>query len=455
MPIPFSEIYHPYHHAPAAGPVPRVRVSRSERQALHAVPPRSGRLRVLMVTPFFGDGGGVGTAAKELTLQLQSQQIEVEVLHWWPGFTAPLLIDNAARTIRLSSLKALLTSGREYDVLHFQSAAYGSRVKGGLHALCQRYPVPVMYTIHALAAYCAEAMPALPALPHPGLANQLADQLEMMDKAQAIVLLTRDLLSLMGKHHPQYLARCHVIPNGTRQIGPCPALLAAQQQARERFNPHQQYPLLLYLARIAREKGINELVRAMPELKRRHPDCKLIIAGGVANTIANEVANEVTNPAGSLDHTTLLRAALHAHGLREGRDFAFAGWVDGARKTALLDLADMVVMPSYYEHMPLTALEAMARRKLVLLSDVVGVRHCFHTRSKARRSVLPIADGRNPQALVEAVGQALAAPQEMQAIAARGYRQVQRHYNWRKVARRWINLYQSHFVQGNLHEHLN
>jgi glycogen(starch) synthase len=439
MPIPFSEIYHPYHHAPAAasGPAARVRVSRAERQALHAVPPRSGRLRVLMVTPFFGDGGGVGTAAKELTLQLQSQQIEVEVLHWWPGFSAPLLIDHAARTIRLSSLKALLASGREYDLLHFQSAAYGRRVKGGLHALCQRYPVPVMYTIHALAAYCAEAMPA------PGFANQLADQLEMMDKAQAIVLLTRDLLSLMGKHHPQYLARCHVIPNGTRQIGPCPALATAQQQARERFNPQQQYPLLLYLARIAREKGINELVRAMPELKRRHPDCKLIIAGGVANH------------AEALDHTTLLRAALHAHGLHEGRDFAFAGWVDGAPKTALLDLADMVVMPSYYEHMPLTALEAMARRKLVLLSDVVGVRHCFQTRSKARRSVLPICDGRNPQALVEAVGQALAAPQEMQAIAARGYRQVQRHYNWRKVARRWINLYQSHFVQGNLHEHLN
>lgn len=452
MPIPFSEIYHPYHHAPvsASGNLPRVRVSRAERQALHAVPPRSGRLRVLMVTPFFGDGGGVGTAAKELTQQLQSEQIEVEVLHWWPGFTAPLLIDNAARTIRLSSLKALLTSGREYDVLHFQSAAYGKRVKGGLHSLCQRYPVPVMYTIHALAAYCGEALHGLA----PGFANQLADQLEMMDKAQAIVLLTRDLLALMGKHHPQYLARCHVIPNGTRQIGPCPALAAAQQQARERFNPQQQFPLLLYLSRIAREKGINELVRAMPELKRRHPDCKLIIAGNIDECIDEYIDENNGKNAESVGHATLIRAELNRYDLHEGRDFAFAGWVDGAPKTALLDLADMVLMPSYYEHMPLTALEAMARRKLVLLSDVAGVRHCFHTRNPARRSVLPISDGRNPQALVEAVGQALAAPQEMQAIVARGYRQVQRRFNWRKVARRWINLYQSHLGQTHLnHTH--
>lgn len=29
----------------------------------HWVPPATGRMRVLMVTPFFGEGGGVGTAA--------------------------------------------------------------------------------------------------------------------------------------------------------------------------------------------------------------------------------------------------------------------------------------------------------------------------------------------------------------------------------------------------------
>ena len=446
MPIPFSDSYHPYHHAQPPVEVPRrVRVGKADRAALHSLPPVTGRLRVLMVTPFFGEGGGVGTAARELTRQLQSEQIEVEVLHWWPGFTAPLLIDNDARTIRLPSLSALLKSGREYDVLHFQSAAYGSHGKGGarqggLQALCQRYPVPVMYTVHALAVYCEKAVPDAVA---PG---QLQAQLEMMDKAQAIVLLTRDLLALVAKHHPEYLARCHVIPNGTQPIRPCRALAEAQQQARQRFNPQQQYPLMLYLARIAREKGINELVRAMPELKRRHPGCKLIIAGNAGHA---DHADQADPQVG------LIRAELQAHGLCEGRDFAFAGWVEGQHKTALLDLADLVLMPSYYEHMPFTALEAMARRKLVLLTDVAGVRHCFHTRSKSRRSVWPIAKARDPEALVAAVGAALAAPKEAGAIVARAYRQVARHHTWRKVARRWIDLYQTHFLREQLHEHLN
>lgn len=447
MPIPFSDSYHPYHLAPGRAAVARrVRVSQADRAALQAVPPATGRLRVLMVTPFFGEGGGVGTAARELTRQLQSEQIEVEVLHWWPGFTDPLLIDNQARPIRLPSLSALLKSGREYDLLHFQSAAYGSRIKGGLQALCQRYAVPVMYTIHALAVYCQQAVPGAVA---PG---QLQDQLEMMDKAHAIVLLTRDLLALVAKHHPQYLARCHVIPNGTHPVRACRALAEAQQQARQRFNPQQQYPLMLYLARIAREKGINELVRAMPELKRRHPGCKLIIAGnaGQASAQADPQADSLADP-----YTSLIRAELQAHGLREGQDFAFAGWVEGRHKTALFDLADLVLMPSYYEHMPFTALEAMARKKLVLLTDVAGVRHCFRTRSQTRRSVWPIEQPRDPQALVAAVGAALAAPAEAGAIVARAWRQVARHHTWRKVARRWINLYQTHFSREHLHEHLN
>jgi glycosyltransferase involved in cell wall biosynthesis len=435
MPTPFSDIYWPGPYEAARSALqhaPPPQVSRADRAALAACPPRSGRLRVLMITPFYGDGGGVGTAAKELSEQLRRQQIEVDVLHWWPQFTHPVLIDAAQRRIPLASLAALLGSGRDYDVLHFQSAAFSDRVQGGLSALCARYAVPVLYTIHALAAYYGEVMQA-----SPHIGQHVQDQAELMDKAQAVVLLTRDLLPVMARHHPHYVARCRVIPNGTQLPAESATLAQARHAARARFNPHGQYPLLLYLARISAEKGINELITALPELKRRHPRCKLVIAG-----------NHAQDP-----QVAAIRAALHARGLREADDFAFAGWVEGEQKTALLDIADFVVMPSYYEHMPLTALEAMARRKLVLLTDVLGVRSCFHTRQPLRRSVLPIAASRNPAALVEAVGYAVAQPQEMQHIIQRAYRQVQRHYNWRKVAQRWIALYRAQLHPGTIHEH--
>ncbi len=67
-----------------------------------------------------------------------------------------------------------------------------------------------------------------------------------------------------------------------------------------------------------------------------------------------------------------MERACREHGIREL--FRFVGWVDSERIPDLLTLADMVVMPSASEGMSLACLEAMACGRLVIASDILGMR---------------------------------------------------------------------------------
>ena len=166
----------------------------------------AGKLRVLMVTPFYGDGGGVGNCAIDLAGAMRRLGVVVDVLHWWPNLGDPTFITSDGARTKLSSLGELFESRREYDLLHFQSAAYSDRVRGQLTRILERFDIPVVYTIHSLAAYHAAVMKNPEAM-----RNNIDDQLELMGRARRVVLLTEDIVNIARRHHPEHGGRFTVI----------------------------------------------------------------------------------------------------------------------------------------------------------------------------------------------------------------------------------------------------
>jgi hypothetical protein len=65
---------------------------------------QAGRLRVLMITPFYGDGGGVGNCALDLAVELRRLGVVVDVLHWWPNLGDPAFITSDGERMPLASL---------------------------------------------------------------------------------------------------------------------------------------------------------------------------------------------------------------------------------------------------------------------------------------------------------------------------------------------------------------
>lgn len=108
---------------------------------------------------------------------------------------------------------------------------------------------------------------------------------------------------------------------------------------------------VLYLGMISDAKGAFELLHAWVEFRRRMPGWRLIVGGN-----------------GEVD-----RFLVEAERLGIRGDVDFLGWISGRDKEFQLASADIFVLPSHNEGMPVSVLEAMAYGASVIVTPVGGV----------------------------------------------------------------------------------
>jgi glycosyltransferase involved in cell wall biosynthesis len=108
---------------------------------------------------------------------------------------------------------------------------------------------------------------------------------------------------------------------------------------------------VLFMGWIVREKGVYDLVEAMPHVLKEFPDAIFVFAGPK-----------------SADQ---LRDLLAERGLE--RSARVVGWVAGEDRVRLLRTSRMLILPSYTEGVPNVILEAMASRLPVITTPVGGI----------------------------------------------------------------------------------
>ena len=132
------------------------------------------------------------------------------------------------------------------------------------------------------------------------------------------------------------------------QIVHCGVTPAAYgRRARDSYGRH-----VLFVGRLDAIKGVPLLLAAFAAARKRFPDAQLSIAGD--------------GPA---------RAALEAQAasLGLGESVTFLGYRSQQEVAALLEEADMLVLPSFAEGLPVVLMEALASRIPVIASAVAGV----------------------------------------------------------------------------------
>lgn len=121
-----------------------------------------------------------------------------------------------------------------------------------------------------------------------------------------------------------------------------------KDKAREKLGIDKDDKLLFFLGRVGKVKGVHYLLEAMKELK----DVKLKIAGyGLEREELEKYAKD-----NNLDNVE------------------FLGGVFGDDKLLYLSACDALVLPSLKEGAPVTVMEAMARNRPSVVSDVGGVK---------------------------------------------------------------------------------
>jgi glycosyltransferase involved in cell wall biosynthesis len=154
-------------------------------------------------------------------------------------------------------------------------------------------------------------------------------------------------------------------------------------------------PAALVLGRLEPQKGHALMLEAATVLAQSVPALKIFFAG-----------------TGSLEHQ--LRAQCDSAGL--AGMVTFLGY--RADPEVLLAAADMVVMPSLYEGLPLAAIEAMAAARPVVATDIEGIREV-------------VIDG-STGLLVRLA----------QQLAANGRRRAERHFDVRFQVEETVSWYE-------------
>ncbi|TQM83166.1 (1-_4)-alpha-D-glucan synthase (UDP-glucose) [Saccharothrix saharensis] len=111
-------------------------------------------------------------------------------------------------------------------------------------------------------------------------------------------------------------------------------------------------PLLLFFGRLEWEKGVQDLIAALPRIRRAHPGTRLVVAG-------------------TGTHRDWLVDQARKHKVRRAVDFA--GHLSDRALAATLAAADAVVLPSRYEPFGIVALEAAAAGTPLVASTAGGL----------------------------------------------------------------------------------
>jgi glycosyltransferase involved in cell wall biosynthesis len=171
--------------------------------------------------------------------------------------------------------------------------------------------------------------------------------------------------------------------------------------------------VILIATQLIRRKGIEHLIRAFPEIRKRYPDSVVALAG-------------------SGDAERDLRDL--AAGLRLDDRVLFLGRLFEVELTAAYRRADVFVLPSIGEGQPTCILEAWMHAKPVVATDIPGVSDYY------REAALLVPPADSP-ALAEAVLQILGDPQWARALGERGKKLVESNFDWPIVVKRMLELY--------------
>jgi len=285
-------------------------------------------LQVVIFTPLGAGGqGGIDRMMDELRGALQMGRFASIrarfVTTRGPGsiLLSPLFLAQA-----IARLLLLRVLGR-VDVVHINLSAFGSAYRKLILARISRM-CRLPYVLHLHSGQFDGFWDS-----RKGVLKKEIDL--MFRNSRAIIVLGNYWKQVVSDRIPDCRDRIVIVPNATR---------APSYESSEIKDDAAN---ILFLGRLGPEKGVPHLVEALASLAS---------SSGWRATLAGD---------GAVNET---RAAVERAGL--GDRVSVPGWVDAAQVEALLRAANILVLPSLSENLPMSVIEALAHGAAVICTPV-------------------------------------------------------------------------------------
>jgi glycosyltransferase involved in cell wall biosynthesis len=299
--------------------------------------------RVLVVGPIFPEGGGVGKVNSILLASRLSDQFEM--MHLDTGRTGPgegkegtwAAINFYYFFSQCLRLLSLLIARRP-QILH-QSVTDGVALwkESAFMLLARMAGVKVVAHLHG-----------------PRLEAQLCGSHTLQGRLAAralhiphvVLVLSEYWRTLLSERVSSHL-NVVVIPNSVDTS-------IAEAMDRSTEGHQMDGRTILFLGWVGARKGVLDALRAVPLVRQQVPGVRFVFAG-------------------ALDPESQQTVRQACEAARMEGNVSFPGLVTGGAKLALLAEADVFILPSHHENLPVAILEAMAMGLPVVATPVGGV----------------------------------------------------------------------------------
>ena len=174
--------------------------------------------------------------------------------------------------------------------------------------------------------------------------------------------------------------------------------------------------IVLFVGRLVYEKGVHVLVNAIPKVLEK-VNAKFVIVG---NGYMKEQLSGLVKSLGI------------------AQKVLFTGFVDDDTLRKLQICADVSVVPSLFEPFGIVALEAMAAKSPVVISDTGGLGEIVDHDVDGVKVYT-----NNPDSLAWGIIRVLTDEKNAQRLRSNAYKKIQEKYNWDRIAQQTENIYKS------------
>jgi glycosyltransferase involved in cell wall biosynthesis len=185
------------------------------------------------------------------------------------------------------------------------------------------------------------------------------------------------------------------------------------RQFRNKFALPEE-KIVLFVGRLVYEKGVHVLVNAVPKVLEK-VNAKFIIVGN--GYMKEQLSNLIRNM--GLSHKVL-----------------FTGFVDDDTLRKLQKCADVSVVPSLFEPFGIVALEAMAAKSPVVVSDTGGLSEIVEHDVDGIKVY-----ANNPESLAWGITRVLTDEKHADWIRTNAFKKVREKYNWNEIANQTKRVY--------------
>jgi glycosyltransferase involved in cell wall biosynthesis len=266
---------------------------------------------------------------------------------------------------------------------------------------CIRNDYPLLVTLHA---YSGNEIWNVPILHIPNSLINYVLEKRFLKSIKNIIVCSVSMKKLVQQ---KLNANIYVVPNGTD--------FTNIMKNENNYENDIKHPSILFLGRLEKIKGIEVLIKAIPEIKKKIPDIHVYLAGeGSRKNWIIKLIREL-----NIDNNV-----------------TFLGYITGYTKYFYIKNADLFVAPSYYESFGLSILEAMACGKAIVASNVDNVPYLIED-GKEGILIRPS----DSQELANGCIQVLLNPNYGKLMGANA-KQKAESYTWNDTAKMTYKLYQ-------------